>query len=444
MSTQESEPHITSFNNDHLQVTVTRQPRCRIKFEIRVSPQAVEAAYQKAVKIINKDVNIPGFRKGRAPQQLIIEKFSSVIHKEFVDIVLQTSINEAMYLTHIHSLKDVPIRPIVHECNREKGAHFVVEFEGRPTVPSIQIEEIVFNKATPKSVTDEDRQNLLHNILFQMTTYEPIEDRSVQKDDFIDIDVTLLGDLPRQVIQNQRTHVNEIGLPPWLYEKVLGLKAGESVEGMTQQTSTLLETDSDFQSLPFRATIKAIWKGTQPAIDDQFAQRLGLKDVEDLHNKIEERLNTSIQEETFKQNVHTLEQLLIEKYPVDLPQSYIDHNIQIQLDRHLESLDEQNIDYDEVDIERVRQTIEHNVIRQLTLFFLLHKFAIDKNISTTETEIAQELVHQVQLFSRGRDSIDLQKDKQEVREQIKNLIVERKAQELLIAQATPTQGVFEK
>ena len=77
MSTQETEPEVSTVNNDNVTVTITKKPHCEIKFDIKVNPRPVAAAYQKALKNINKEVNIPGFRKGKAPEKLISEKYSS-------------------------------------------------------------------------------------------------------------------------------------------------------------------------------------------------------------------------------------------------------------------------------------------------------------------------------------------------------------------------------
>ena len=226
MTNQDVDIHLTE-KNENVTVAVTKKPHCQIKFDIQVNQKATEAAYQKALRNVNKEVNIPGFRKGRAPDKMVIERYGNAIQQEFVDLALQTGFNEAIHLTHIHPLKDGKTkRPIVHECSREKGANFTIEFEARPTFPSINLSEIEITRVTPQAVTDQDRQNALQNLLHHMATYEPIEDRPVEENDFVNITVTLQGEHPREVIKQQRTQVSSTGLPSWLREKVIGLKVG--------------------------------------------------------------------------------------------------------------------------------------------------------------------------------------------------------------------------
>lgn len=437
MSTQEtnSDTHLT-YSNDHLNIAVTKKPHCQIKFDITVDPQAVEAAYQKALKNINKEVTIPGFRKGRAPLAMILEKYESVIQKEFVDLALQTAFNDAIHLTHLHPLKDGNIkRPVVHECSREKGARFTIEFESRPTIPSIDLEDIKIKKISPTTITDKERENALQNVLLQFATYDPVEDRPVQEDDFVNVSVTILEEPPREVIHDQRTQVNASGLPSWLRQKVIGLRAGESAEGMTEQDTNLIEKDPNFKSLPFSITVHGIWQDNLPAVDDELAKRVGLTSVEDLRKKIDERLEQETKEDAYRAEVQAIEQLLIEKYPVDLPQSYIDSNKEARLEGYLQQLEGQKRSYSNEDFAQIEKSIEQSTIYSLQLFFLFRKLAAEHNIEVSNQDISEELTRQVGLMSSGRSSIDFN-DREKLREQIHNLALDRKIKQFLIEKAT--------
>jgi trigger factor len=434
VSTQETAPDVNStIHNDNLTVAITQKPHCQIKFDIKVTPQAVEATYQKALKNVNKEVIVPGFRKGKAPEAFITKKYQSAIQKEFIDLVLQTGFNEALQLTHLHPLKDGHVkRPIVHECSREKGAQFTIEFEARPLIPSIKLEDLQLRKIPPQPITDKERKSTLHNLQLQFATYEPIEDRPVQEDDFIDVNVTFLDEPPREVVKKQRTQVNAEGLPSWLRQKVIGLRAGESAEGMTEQDPSLVEIDPDLKSLPFRVTVDAIWKGNVPSVDEELAKRVGLQSVEELHKKINERLENDVQEDSFKQNIQALENLLVEKYSFDLPQSYIDSNKQARLNHHLRQLEEKKQDYTEEDLQRYEKILEQSTIFHLQIFFLLHKIAADYQIEVTAADIGEELNRQIGLMQLGRSNIDLSSDREQLKEELHNLALEHKIKQFLL------------
>jgi trigger factor len=438
VSNQETEHDVHStFNSDNLSVAVTKNPHCQIKFDIKVKPKAIEAAYHKALKNINKEVTIPGFRKGRAPEPMIIERYQSSIQKEFVDIALQTAFNEAIQLTHLHPLKDGKVkRPIVHECSREQGAHFTIEFETRPVIPTVKIEDLQISKIKPASITDQERQNALQNLLLQFATYDPIEDRPVQEDDFINVNLVILEDQPREVVHNQRTQVNATGLPAWLCQKVIGLRTGESAEGMTEQDPNLIEPDPNFKPLPFRVTVNAIWQGHLPAVDEELAKRVGLQSVEELYKKIDERLEQEVQEEAYRAEINALEGQLVEKYPIDLPQSYIDANKEARLTDYLQHLEKQKRNYSQEDYKQIEKSIEQSTIFHLQLFFLLRKIASDYNITIDNQDVSQELTRQLALLPSRQSDIDFTGDRQELQKQLYHLALDRKIKQFLLDHAT--------
>jgi trigger factor len=422
----------STFQNDHLTVEVTRHPNCLVKFEIQVAPKATEAAYLKACKMINKEVVIPGFRKGRAPDQIIQEKYSSHIQKEFVDVVLQTGFNEAVSLSKTFPLKEGRIdRPKVADCDRHKGAKFSIQFECRPEVPSIDLKEIQIQKPTAKPVSNQQRENALQQIRIHYTTYDPVEDRPVQEDDFVDLSVMILDNPPRLAIDNQRAQVTANGLPAWIRKKIIGLKVGEQAEGMTEEDPTN-PSQSEFKPIPFQVTINAIWQGHIPEADDELAKRVGMDSIDQLNQKIDERIINENKEDAYREEVQALENVLIEKYPFEVPQSYIDYNRKQHLDNYHQELKERKLPVPKETNEELK-VIEQNIVNNLKLFFLLNKFAAEHKIKVTHEEVTAEFSKQIALIPSGRSNIDLSHDKEQIHEQLQSIAFDRKVKEYILS-----------
>jgi trigger factor len=434
VSSQELDPNAQSFENEQLKVIVSHKPHCMVKFDITVSSEAVEASYRKAQKNVTKEISVPGFRKGRAPDHLIKDRFTDVIQKEFVDIVLQTAFNEAVQLTHIYPLRDGQMkRPVVHECSREKGAHFILEFEAKPLVPSVKLEDLQITKVITPPITDKERANALEQVLMQLTTYEPVEGRAVEAEDFIDLNLTTLEETPREVINNQRTQVNSSSVPQWVRSKLIGLQAGESAETLTEYEGSNEEERVSFQAIPVRLTVSAIYKGNIPPIDDELAKKVGLQTVEELHQKINERLEQEAQHQAHQQEMQQLEEALLAQYSFDLPQTYIENDKQARLATYIEQREAREQEpVNQQNYKQIEQMIEQITVRQLQLFFLLHKAAADHQIELTDTEVSQELMHQVNLMQSGRAEIDIASSKDKLREQLEQIALYRKIKNFLI------------
>ena len=203
---------------------------------------------------------------------------------------------------------------------------------------------------------------------------------------------------------------------------------------MTEQDSQLIEPDPDFKPLPFRLTVHAIWKGNLPAVDEELAKRVGLQSVEELHQKINERLEQEVQEEAFTTQIQAIERLLVEKYPIDLPQSYIDANKEARLNDYLRQLEEQKREYSNSDYKQIEKSIEQSTIFNLQLFFLLRKIATEHNIEVSNEDVSQELTRQLTLMSSGRNNINFSQQ-EKLQEQLYNLAFERKIKQFLVEQA---------
>ena len=124
----------TTFNNDQLQVKLERLPACIVKFDVQISSQAADASLQKAYKNVSKEVVLPGFRKGKAPESLIRKQFGPQIDKEFRSILLQTTFFDVMNLSNIRPYNKNDYKLKVHSLDtNDQGAHLVYQFEAFPT-----------------------------------------------------------------------------------------------------------------------------------------------------------------------------------------------------------------------------------------------------------------------------------------------------------------------
>jgi trigger factor len=434
VSNSETVNDIKTQSNEQLSISVTRQPHCRVKFDIQVKPEAVQAAYVKAIKNVNKEVNIPGFRKGKAPEKLIEEKFAEDIRKEWVHLVLNTAFQEAIQLTQIYPMREGETkRPIVRECSKENGASLTLEFETRPQIPSIQFEDLKVKKIDPSPITQEMRDQALQQVIRQFINYKPVEDRGIQENDFIDIDIDALEEPLRRVVENRRVQVNAKEIPNWMKEQIIGLKAGQSIESQVENKKENEEDPNFTSDIPLKITVNAIWEGEFPTVDDELAKKVGLQSLEELHKKIEDRLENEVQENAYQQQIHELEHTLLEQYPVDIPESilkqeeearFVDYMNQLQTEEEQQYYRKHQSQIKE----RVSKTSEHG----LQLFFLLRKVASDHGIELNEEDIKEELNRQIALIPLGKSVLNVLDKNENLRERLHAIALDRKIKEFLL------------
>lgn len=426
MTTQESEVK----NSENIHVSVEKQEGCQVKFTVSVEPKAVDAAYSKAVKAINKEVSIPGFRKGKTPEALIKERYPAEIEKEMRDIVLQVAFTEATHLTDIYPLREGSIkRPNIQKCSQSEGAQFTIEFETRPTVPSIDINAIQVKKTSLAPVTPDKIEHALNNLRFHYSEWEEVHGRPVEAGDFVNLDVDVLAEPQHQMMNDTRVGVNEEQMPKWLIDLVIGLQAGESKEGINPEQPN---------NIPLRVTVNSIWKAIQPNIDDDFAKKLGMQTAEELKEKVIHRLEQNSKREHELKEFKELESFLLDNYAFDLPKSYIVAETKNRMEHHVEKL--RQAKYTEKDIhehlKEIEDSLKKEAIRQLQIYFLFHKLAAEHHIELTGDDITQELSNQIALMSTGESEVNFQE--KDMREHIQAIALNKKIKNFLLSKATFT------
>jgi len=168
----------------------------------------------------------------------------------------------------------------------------------------------------------------------------------------------------------------------------------------------------------------------------RLAKKVGLQTIEELRQKVAERLELEVNEEAYATQIQELEEQLLSKYPLELPQSYIDENKKARMDSYLEGMAKQNRSNEAgQDYNQIEQMIEASTIHNLKLYFLKRKVAADYQIEVKGDEITQELTRQVALIPSGRSQIDIYSDKEKMQEQLYNLAMDRKIKDFLLERA---------
>ncbi|MDP1879963.1 MAG: trigger factor [Parachlamydiaceae bacterium] len=434
MSNPEEQPLETyTLNNDHLEVIVSKLPHCLIKLNITVSPEGVQAAYKNAIKNIKKEVSLPGFRKGKAPDNFILEQYPLQIKDEWRNIVAKTAINEAAKLSELYPLNQELIDPPkLTECDMEKGAKIECSFEIYPSIPTIDLKSIELPEVPLSEITEDQLKEKLDDYAFSHATFENIEDRGVKENDMVNLSITLLKTPPVELVKHQKVEISKKQVPLWAYEKIIGLKPSESAEGMTALDLNFDQPNDDFKSEPFQVTIHSIEKPQLPAIDDELAKKSGLENLEDLKNKLKNVLENNAKLNQEQALEVSLMHFLNDNYAFDVPESFYSKYKNELIKSKKQQMQKNKVsDLDQMMTEYENQ-IDHDLSRQCQLYLILKKCSEENDIKITEEDITKEVSLQFQLAQSGKSSVDFSSPKEEVFEQLNRIALDRKTKEFLI------------
>lgn len=317
MDTKSPSP-LVSLENEHIQVSVARHPDCRIILTITTLPLASKAAKSAAIKTIVKQVNIPGFRKGHAPDALVVQRFAPQVDNEFRDILIRNSVNEAIRLTRIIPTRNNEAMKLLKFEPLETDSYFIsVEFESFPEVPTVDFESISVQETAPQPIEEKEIESRIEDLRLRHAEWEEILDRPANQGDFVVLDIESIEGEPFFIHKDTKFHLADKKMPRWAINLVIGLKVGESKEGHSELEEG--EDASAFKSRLCKITLKKIEAAKLPPVDDELAKKAGVQSANHLHDAVLRSLEKNAKatsQNTMRQQVRSQ---VLELYPFDIP-----------------------------------------------------------------------------------------------------------------------------
>lgn len=432
-----SNQQLTSeYNDEHLSVSVSRQHGSQVKLHITVAPAAVDASYEKAVKNVNNEVSLPGFRKGKAPKETIVKKYQAPIMKEWRQLLLQTGLNDALKLTKLHPFKNDSLRCTeMSELVKNQPATIVIEFEGRPEVPKINLEEIRLPHLEAPQINPENVGKVMTDLRLYNAKWEDVTDRGIEEGDFTDLEIDNL-DTGEKICTDNRFEVKSGSIPNWMRELIQGKLVNESIEGQSKNEERPSlepyeqeEIEPEFKPTHVRIRVKAIKKPILPELNDEFAKKTGAENISDLEVKVKADLVHRAKNKLLNHLMKLLDEQLLNKYQFDVPASIVKSEAAQRLANQTEWMRSQNAPEQEIQkmVAELEQHLPEEVEKGCRLLFLLLDFAQENKIDLTQEELNAELTKQITYGLIGKDE-----DPNYVRSKVAQGLLMRKAREYII------------
>ena len=316
-----------------MNVEVENLPNCIASLHIELPPDFVTKEWNEVVKGFRQVARIPGFRPGKAPQNVVEAKFRKEIQEELTKKLVSETTREAIREKGLKVLSISDVDAV--EFTPERSMRFTATLI---TSPEFELPEYkgISVKIPPSGITDHELDLSLQKLRERHATFSDVEGRPLEMDDFavIDYAATLEG-RPLLEVEPKAPKMLGGGTDFWIkLDKNTFLKGfSDQLVGMrTGETRTFdLTIPDDYavaelakRVLDFNVTLKGIKSMQLPDLTDEFAGQVaqGLT-VEKLKEALHEQLVAEQQQrlQTLKQNqiIH----YLASHVECELPQSYV-------------------------------------------------------------------------------------------------------------------------
>lgn len=428
-----------TFQNDDFIVEAQEESGCRLVLTITVKPRAAKKAYAQAVKVVNKQISIPGFRKGRAPDATVISRYGTHVEQEWKDFLVQDAYKAGVQLTDIYPMTKESIeRPKLERFSLEDGAVVRIAYEYYPRIPTIDFSKLTIPEIEKTPVSEERVLDIVEEVRRSHAEWENVEGRAVQVGDHVDVTIEAIDvDPPKPIVSDRRLEVSDKRMSSWLRKLLVGLLPGQTIEGVSE-----VDEDADenikqkFKPTPLRVTLHSIKQIVLPELTDELAKKSGVDSKEILLEKIRANLEQESEEELKQKQIAALEASLLETYTFDLPASLVEKERRERIKGRIQSLKEEGVSDEEIKGREsaIEAEIAEDVDKRLRFYYLNRKIAEQGNISLTNQELNDEVTRQVHsnpyYYQREMDD----EKTREIISRLASSLLQRKTKEYALSQ----------
>src|SRR5580704_283061 len=316
-----------------MNVEVENLPNCIASLHIELPPDFVTKEWNEVAKGFRQVARIPGFRPGKAPQNVVEAKFRKEIQEELTKKLVSETTREAIREKGLKVLSISDVQAV--EFTADKSLRFTANLI---TAPEFELPEYkgIPVKVPPEGVTDQELEQGLQTLRERHATFSDVEGRALEMNDFAVIDYSSsLDGRPLLEVEPKAPKMLGGGADFWIKldentflkgfsDQLVGMQSGETREFDLRVPDVYPVAELVARVLSFKVTLKGIKSMQLPELTDEFAGQVaqGLTLV---------ALRETLKEQLVVEKVGRLEALkqnqivnyLASHVECELPQSYV-------------------------------------------------------------------------------------------------------------------------
>ncbi len=408
---------------------------------VEVDEEKLGKALNQAFKKVVKDVNLPGFRKGKVPRPIFEKRFGvEALYQDAVEILVPEAYQSAVEETGIEPVD----QPEIDIEQLEKGTPFI--FKATVTVkPEVKLGDYKGLEVPEKdfSVTEEDVEAELKRMQERQGQLNPVEEGTVEEKDRVTLDFEGFVDGESFEGGKAEGYTLEVGsgqFIPGFEEQLIGLKPEEEKEVQVTFPEEYHAEELAGKEAVFHVKVHEIKRLELPQLDDEFAQDVSELDTldelkKDIENKLREQ--KSKEEENYKRN--SLVEKASELAEIDLPDVMVEHEIDHMLQHFEQQLQMQGINLDQYvqftgqEKSELREQFKEDAEKKVRANLVLEAIAAQENVEVSDEETEAEVEKLAEEMGRDTEEIRKLLEAQGALVQIRDEVKIRKTIDLLVS-----------
>jgi trigger factor len=368
---------------------------CRRELELEIPAEEVSKASEKVAKEFAKMARVPGFRPGKAPISLIKRRFAEDIKSEVLQNLVPETVEKA-----VAEQKLTPVsQPQVDKLEFKEGepVKFRASFDVLPEFTLANYKNLEI-EMPEMNLTDEDVTKALAEMQQRAAAFTPVEGRAVENGDFVQVKLhgKPEGEGDPLDAESVLCHVGAEETMEPFNENLRGANVDDHKDFDVNYPADYPDTKLAGKLFHYSVDVLGIKTKKLPELNDEFA-----KDVSDATSLDE--LKTKIKESLEHERDHRQKDLqrekvigeLVKLHDFPVPESLVEHQMDVRLERVVRSLAQQGVDPRAVNIDWVtlRKRQEVRAKDDVKAELVIDRIATEEKIDATDEELDHELEH---------------------------------------------------
>jgi trigger factor len=428
-----------------VKITVEHLPQSTVRLDIAADPEEFDAALERAFRRISQQVQVPGFRPGRAPRALVERR----VGRELIVAEAQRELMDRLYREALQQHRLTPVAEPEVEIYQDEPLAFRVEVQVYPQVDLDGYRDI---RVEPREVevTEEEIDQVIEGLRRSRAVWKtPDEPRQPRDGDQVIVDIEAYeGEQPFQEPLRQATFVlGESNLFAEIDQAIRSLRPGESAEFdiAFAEEDERVSLELRGKTLHYRVTVHEVREAELPEVNDEFAQSLGVATLSELRDRVRRDL---LREKAQAARAEVLEQAvqrLLEVATVELPPALVERQVAADVERLREQLRQRGSSLEEYlrfqvkTLEEFKEELRPQAEARLRRYLVLQAFAEAEGIAVSEEELVAE-IERLALASGSPEQFRAFYSVPSVRSFLADELHERKVSERLLELVTEGRG----
>lgn len=415
------------------------------KITVEIPAEDVDKRIEEQFTEIRREVPLKGFRKGKAPMEMVKRFFKESVEAEVSERIVKESLSDVVKEKDMKvlSLGDVDAGKVV----AGQDFKFSVTVEVVPEVEAKDYKGIDVTRTQGK-VTDADVESAIERLRTPHARFQPEEGRKAQRGDLAEFAFKAVSSDGETVDENEKTSIvliNGIPFGEEFEEKMMGVGAGDERSFEIEFPASHPVAKYAGKKVKFDVKVVTVRERKLPDLDDAFAQSFGAENVEDLRTKMRQKLEAEAESKTRTAVEEQLRRKLYERNAFDVPPTLVKRQTMAMIGSTIEHMEASgvNLQKTKLDFDEMSERLKGSGEMMVRVGLLIDAIARQENLDVPYSEIEAEMKANAEREGADFETYKEAHSSEEQMDSIRDRLLERKVMKFLMDNAEVKEEVTE-